>query len=383
MAFNEIAQRLELFTDIVEFERLASDILSRNGHRGIDPQSIGRRDGGKDAVLRYGINNERVYHYSLRKDWRVKLFEDLETVRTHGRLGPGKDFVFVTSHRVDGLEQDALREEVRTTFGWNLDIWHQERLRVELQSNSQDLAAHYLQVRFEPMTAAAMEHLAELQHGVIKPLYGSFAAVVACLKLGGPLIRAGFNNLERLVSHVPREEILYPWPLAKAEGALWQDAPKHFARELNAAAEVHSQYVTSIALPAIALADAIAAQAQQTILLPAVPEGGGPFFHAKHFGSVQINRALGCYAGAYTLREEQSRVTHIESGTIVLESPDAMVRRECLRLDESMQREAQFTPELSMIQGARKNLAARADSVLLMVESALRTKKLLGACDLT
>jgi hypothetical protein len=49
--YNETATRLEQYTDVVEFERLCADILAGIGYRGIEPQSIGRKDGSKDALL--------------------------------------------------------------------------------------------------------------------------------------------------------------------------------------------------------------------------------------------------------------------------------------------------------------------------------------------
>ena len=45
-------RKLEKFTDNTEFERFCSDLLARLGYKGIEPQGVGRKDGGKDAIFK-------------------------------------------------------------------------------------------------------------------------------------------------------------------------------------------------------------------------------------------------------------------------------------------------------------------------------------------
>ena len=53
---SETIRKLTEYSDIVEFERLCSDLLAKLGYQGIEPQGIGRKDGGKDALLTHNEN---------------------------------------------------------------------------------------------------------------------------------------------------------------------------------------------------------------------------------------------------------------------------------------------------------------------------------------
>lgn len=77
---NETVRKLTEYSDIMEFERLCSDLLARLGYQGIEPQGIGRKDGGKDALLNYDQKTKVVFHYSMRKDWNKKINEDLTQI---------------------------------------------------------------------------------------------------------------------------------------------------------------------------------------------------------------------------------------------------------------------------------------------------------------
>jgi hypothetical protein len=77
--YNETVQRLEKFSDLTEFERLCCDLLSRIGYRFIEPQGVGKKDGGKDA-LHFADENKTVILMSLRGDWEIKILEDLRTI---------------------------------------------------------------------------------------------------------------------------------------------------------------------------------------------------------------------------------------------------------------------------------------------------------------
>ncbi|MFC1691832.1 ABC-three component system protein [Nanoarchaeota archaeon] len=145
---NDTIRKLTEYSDIVEFERLCSDLLARLGYRGIEPQGVGRKDGGKDALL---INFEKlkiVCHFSMRKDWKTKLREDLESVKNN-KLACDK-FVFVSNRLISAGEKDNLKSEVDRDYNWELDIFDNERLRVELDTNSKDLREKYLGIPKDP-----------------------------------------------------------------------------------------------------------------------------------------------------------------------------------------------------------------------------------------
>jgi len=139
--YNETVQRLEKFTDPGEFERLGCDLLARLGHRGIEPQGVGRKDGGKDA-LHLTEDHQTIIHFSLREDWDNKLLEDLET--TKKSKGKYTKFVFVSNRFIPPIRREQFKELIRSKYGWEPVIMDQEALRVELDNHSLDLRRKYL-----------------------------------------------------------------------------------------------------------------------------------------------------------------------------------------------------------------------------------------------
>jgi hypothetical protein len=145
---NETVRKLTEYSDIMEFERLCSDLLARLGYQGIEPQGIGMKDGGKDALLNYDQKTKVVFHYSMRKDWNKKINEDLETVKQN-KIHCDK-FVFVSNRFISPGDKDKLKKQVQKDYGWELDIFDNERLRVELDANSKDLREKYLGIPADP-----------------------------------------------------------------------------------------------------------------------------------------------------------------------------------------------------------------------------------------
>lgn len=145
---NETIRKLTEYSDTVEFERLCSDLLARLGYRGIEPQGLGRKDGGKDALLISNKEAKLVFHYSMRLDWKKKLEEDLESVKKNKT--PCDKFVFVSNRFISAGDKDKLKKEVKSKYGWELDIFDNERLRVELDTNSKDIREKYLKIPADP-----------------------------------------------------------------------------------------------------------------------------------------------------------------------------------------------------------------------------------------
>ena len=81
MSLNKILWTIDNELDSRSFERLATDLLYRNGYREIEP--IEPQDGGRDAEEyprrgrgRHG--NVCFFQFSLRNDWKTKLREDAD-----------------------------------------------------------------------------------------------------------------------------------------------------------------------------------------------------------------------------------------------------------------------------------------------------------------
>lgn len=130
-------------TDVVQFERLCCDVLTLMGYLGIDPQGIGRRDGGKDALLNHPQFGKVIFHFSLRFDWERKLYEDIETVRSKGLNCD--QFVFFTNRKVSAREKDNSKIHCKEHLDSDLEIFDRERLRTILSTHGQICSIYFSQ----------------------------------------------------------------------------------------------------------------------------------------------------------------------------------------------------------------------------------------------
>lgn len=131
---NHVSEKIRTFTDTILWEQLCCDILSRLGYRGIEPQSLGGKDGGKDAIV-HTCQGNIACHFSLRKDYETKLFEDLEKTKNKGF----KIVVFCTNQLIPGTKKDSLKKKVKIQYKQTLDLYDREKLRVEIENHRPDL----------------------------------------------------------------------------------------------------------------------------------------------------------------------------------------------------------------------------------------------------
>lgn len=150
-------------SDFVAFERMCCDLLaSYAGFAGLSPQGVGRKDGGKDALLSSVTATDEgesrkstVFHFSLRTDAIAKIKEDLEATSL-------LDFdvvavVFVTNRRVNPLQQDSLKSYAKQNYGFVLQIYDREWLRLPLDGEFQRLRKVYLGIDYDNKTFSTLE----------------------------------------------------------------------------------------------------------------------------------------------------------------------------------------------------------------------------------
>ena len=129
MAANLTIYCLDQVTDYSEFERLCHDLMSLNGYHSIEPLG-GLSDKGRDAIHVNESSDTTIFAYSVREDWRAKLAEDASKIHKHGH--PCNQLVFVTASKVTANRRDEAIKYVRDEFGWKLELYDVERLRVLL-----------------------------------------------------------------------------------------------------------------------------------------------------------------------------------------------------------------------------------------------------------
>ncbi len=134
---------LEEVTDYFAFERLCHDVMTRCGYPNIDPLG-GSKDRGRDAIHVSRAGETTLFAYSVREDWRAKLAEDAHKIYKHGHQCD--KLVFVTSARFSAGERDEAKATIKKDYGWELDLFGVERLRVLLDSNFPDIKPRHPQI---------------------------------------------------------------------------------------------------------------------------------------------------------------------------------------------------------------------------------------------
>ena len=143
MSADSIVYCLENLTDYDQFERLCSDVMNQSGYRDIEPLG-GSNDRGRDAlhISRVDPNDITIFAYSVRGDWRQKLVnEDCKRIQEEQHnLG---QLVFVSTASITSTQKDNVKREVADEFGWKLELYDLERLRVRLGGDLRYLIAQH------------------------------------------------------------------------------------------------------------------------------------------------------------------------------------------------------------------------------------------------
>jgi hypothetical protein len=168
MAADPLIYCLEHLTDYDQFERLCHDLMALEGHRQLEPLG-GSKDKGRDAIHvdRPTNGQTTIFAYSVREDWRKKLEEDSRKIQRHGH--PCHRLVFLCTATFTATERDEAVSFVRTTFGWPLDLYGLERLRLLLTTTCKEVVAHHPSIFCQPFfpTAAGLSLSHSADHLVI------------------------------------------------------------------------------------------------------------------------------------------------------------------------------------------------------------------------
>lgn len=150
MSADPIVYCLEHLTDYPQFERLCSDIMNQAGYRDIEPLG-GSNDRGRDAlhISRVAPNDITIFAYSVRGDWEQKLLNE-DCKRIQEERHKFNTLVFVTTSSLTSSQRDAVKEKVRDRFGWNVEVFDIERLRIRLVGDLRHLIAQHAAIFCEP-----------------------------------------------------------------------------------------------------------------------------------------------------------------------------------------------------------------------------------------
>lgn len=141
MSADPIIYCLERVSDYRDFERLCSALLASAGYPRIDPLG-GTGDEGRDAIIKSDEAGLKIsFAYTVRSDWRVKLASDCK--RVHDKGHDPDLFVFVCTEALSASEKDFAHKSVAEKYGWKLDLFDLERLRVQLVGPQRYLIAQH------------------------------------------------------------------------------------------------------------------------------------------------------------------------------------------------------------------------------------------------
>jgi hypothetical protein len=140
MSADPIIYCLEHLTDYRQFERLCSDLMSGSGYPNIEPIG-GSGDGGRDALHQCSQDGLTIFAYTVRSDWRVKLIQDCRRIEEMGHAPA--HVVYVCTSYLSATEKDEIKAHIPKTFGWQLQLFDIERIRVQLAGNLRHLIAQH------------------------------------------------------------------------------------------------------------------------------------------------------------------------------------------------------------------------------------------------
>lgn len=179
MSADSIIYCLERVTDYRGFERFCSALLVCAGYPSLDPLG-GTGDGGRDAIVRNDDLGRKIcFAFTVRSDWRAKLASDCKRVQEEGH-NP-EIFVFVCTEAISASQKDIAYQQVADSYGWTLDLFDLERIRVLL--------------------AGSQRHLIAQHPGIFTPPFFP--------QLGGQSIAASSDTL--IIDHVEADHAVAAW----------------------------------------------------------------------------------------------------------------------------------------------------------------------------
>lgn len=141
MSANPIIYCLEHLTDYRDFEQLCCDLMANAGYPDIEPIG-GTGDRGRDAVHYSKSNNElSIFAFTVRSDWFKKLKEDCK--RIYEEEHNPNNIVYVCTSALSGDEKDKAKKYVIDVYGWSIELYDIERIRVMLTGESSHLIANH------------------------------------------------------------------------------------------------------------------------------------------------------------------------------------------------------------------------------------------------
>jgi TIR domain len=179
MSADPIVYCLEKLTDYAQFERLSHEIMALEGYPSIEPLG-GFSDKGRDAVHVNRLDGViTLFCYSVREDWLNKLKQDANVIYKHKH--PCHRLVYLSTYDYSATERDKAIKFIKEIYGWELDPFGMERLRLLFAARHRHLIGRHSQI-FTPAFFLYAPGT-ELDSGECDLLFVSYAPVDQSLAL--------------------------------------------------------------------------------------------------------------------------------------------------------------------------------------------------------
>jgi len=172
---QETRLRLEALIDPAKFQLLCDALLSGEYGYDIRPRGVSARGTvrGQPDSWGYDVKGRLcAFAYGINADWQSKIGDDLDATRKLAADGFAPAvFVFCTNRHVDAAVERRLQQQVRTAYGWELQIIGQGEISVALDTRWQDLRKRFLGVRIERHNWSSLIEACRAQRSAALPRY--------------------------------------------------------------------------------------------------------------------------------------------------------------------------------------------------------------------
>lgn len=141
--YNGTGLELAHITDNLMFEYMMCDLLSSYKYKGIDPQSPGMIDSGKDALY-HDEEDSIVFAFSIQKGWKSKFEKDYASARRNNL--DFNQFIFCTNQRAYPIERDKIKADKKIE-GITVDFYDRDRIKTLLDTHYKKIREKYLHIQ--------------------------------------------------------------------------------------------------------------------------------------------------------------------------------------------------------------------------------------------
>lgn len=210
MPTSPIKYCLQELTDYSDFEGLCHDLMAVEGYPKIEPLG-GFSDKGRDAIHLDDSGKSTIFAYSVREDWRAKLAEDAAKIKRHNHTCD--EMVFLSTAEFSAHERDEAVRSILDDYGWTLQLFGLERLRVLLDSKHPHVKQNHPAI-FPPALIKGIENASREQARDHLLIISAYADHVFAEWLARKLTADGYAVWYKTIKYLGDDH--YPEDISKA-----------------------------------------------------------------------------------------------------------------------------------------------------------------------